>query len=400
MAARDAAAGGAGVGLDPAAVRALPLDEYAALLLRLGRYRVDPATGAVVSAHTGRPMAPQRNRETGYLQVQLSFSPVAVRLIAVHRLVAVAAWGAEAVRGRHVVHRDGDRAHNAVANLGLVDPPPRNRHPRPGDPAPAGPPAASCARCGTTGGTVRAPGRPPPRTSGARFGIDGGLCAVCYDGLHRRERRRLARAGGPSATPPAAPPGPQGARPDAGARRAAPDRVGRARAAGEAGRPGGLVRLDEAGRRALLALAAGERRARVARRYRVLLLLGDGQPPEAVAAALGCCRASVYGWAAAWRRAGAAGVRPAAARGGRGRALAGGGEAVLDARLRAAPQAFGHSAAGWTVALLLTELRAAGYAVGPRTVYRTLHRLGWRGTRRTLVRRRPDPAEQAPDTHR
>jgi transposase len=182
----------------------------------------------------------------------------------------------------------------------------------------------------------------------------------------------VARAG----APPAAPAGPRAERSDAGARRKAPDG---ARRAGAAGGPG---RLDAAGRRALLDLVAQERRARVARRYRALLLLGDGQPPEAVAAALGCCRASVYGWAAAWRRAGAAGVRPAATRGGRRRALAGGGEAVLDACLRATPQAFGHPAAGWTVALLLTELRAAGYAVGPRTVYRTLQRLGWRGTRR------------------
>jgi hypothetical protein len=65
MAARDSAAGGAGGGLDPAAVRALAMDDFAALLLRLGRYRVDPATGAVISARTGRPMAPRRNPETG-----------------------------------------------------------------------------------------------------------------------------------------------------------------------------------------------------------------------------------------------------------------------------------------------------------------------------------------------
>ena len=196
MAARGSAAGGAGAGLDPAAVRALPAEAFAALLLRLGRYRVDPATGAVVSAHTGRPMAPHRNRETGYLQVQLSFYPVAARRITVHRLVAIAAWGAEAVRGRHVVHRDGDRANNAAANLALVDPPPRNRHPGPGAPAPAGPPAAPCARCGTTGGTVRTPGRPPYRVSGARFGVAGRLCAVCYTSLWKQERRRLARAAG------------------------------------------------------------------------------------------------------------------------------------------------------------------------------------------------------------
>ena len=161
--------------LDPAAVRALPADAFAALLLRLGRYRVDPATGAVVSAHTGRPMAPQRNPQTGYLQVLLSFTRWPRG-----RSPCTAWWpsppGApDAVRGRHVVHRDGDRAHNAAANLALVDPPPRNRHPGPGAPAPAGPPAAPCARCGTTGGTVRTPGRPPRHERGA---VRGGRPAV------------------------------------------------------------------------------------------------------------------------------------------------------------------------------------------------------------------------------
>ena len=177
-------------GLDPAAVRALGADDLAALLLRLGHYRVEPATGAVVPAATGRPLVPQRNPETGYYQVQLSYRPVAVRTVAVHRLVAVAAWGVEAVRGRHVVHRDGDRAHNAVANLALVDPPPPTRRPGPG--APRAPAAAPCARCGTTGGWPRFPGRPPARTSGARFGIAGPLCAVCYENLRRQRRRREA----------------------------------------------------------------------------------------------------------------------------------------------------------------------------------------------------------------
>src|SRR5262245_20766990 len=108
MAAGDSAPGGAGTGLSPAAVRALPADAFAALLLRLGRYRVDPTTGAVVSGRTGRPLAPQRNPETGYQQVLLSYYPVAARPITVHRLVAIAAFGLAAVRGRHVVHRDGD----------------------------------------------------------------------------------------------------------------------------------------------------------------------------------------------------------------------------------------------------------------------------------------------------
>ena len=71
MASRGAPGSAAGPVPGPAAVRALPLDEYAALLLSLGRYRVDPATGAVVGPQ-GRPMVPQRNAETGYSHVLLS----------------------------------------------------------------------------------------------------------------------------------------------------------------------------------------------------------------------------------------------------------------------------------------------------------------------------------------
>jgi transposase len=137
--------------------------------------------------------------------------------------------------------------------------------------------------------------------------------------------------------------------------------------------------------------ARSERRSRVWRRYRAVVLLADGARPEVVAAALGCSRASVYGWAAAWRTAGVAGLR--------GRPP-GGGPSGLDARagplltglLAADPQARGHQATGWTVPLLRTELAAAGYAAGDRTIRRALHRLGWRWKRPKYVLGRPDPA--------
>ena len=45
------------------------------------------------------------------------------------------------------------------------------------------------------------------------------------------------------------------------------------------------------------------------RRYQAVLLLADGEPPGRVATALGCGVSSVYHWAAAWRRAGVAGLR-------------------------------------------------------------------------------------------
>lgn len=141
----------------------------------------------------------------------------------------------------------------------------------------------------------------------------------------------------------------------------------------------------------LEATAAAERRVRTWRRYRAVLLLAGGRPPGAVAAALGCSRASVYAWAAAWQREGIAGLR--------GRPP-GGGVARLDARagpllaalLAEDPQARDHQATGWTVPLLRAELAAAGVAAGERTVRRALHRLGYRWKRPRFVLGRPDPA--------
>lgn len=141
----------------------------------------------------------------------------------------------------------------------------------------------------------------------------------------------------------------------------------------------------------LEAAAAAERRVRAWRRCRAVLLLAEGQRPEAVAAALGCSRASVYGWAAAWRRAGLAGLR--------GRPHGGGVERLderagplLEDLLGQDPQARGHQATGWTVPLLRAEPAAAGIAAGERTVRRALHRLGYRWKRPRFVLGRPDPA--------
>ena len=62
--------------------------------------------------------------------------------------------------------------------------------------------------------------------------------------------------------------------------------------------------------RAELETAAGsERRVRVWRRDRAVLLRADGAPAAPVAASLGCSLSSVYGWAGAWRRDGLTGLR-------------------------------------------------------------------------------------------
>lgn len=147
-------------------------------------------------------------------------------------------------------------------------------------------------------------------------------------------------------------------------------------------------------RAALEAAAAGEKRTRRWKRYRAVLLLAEGQTPATVAHALECSRASVYGWAARWRAHGVAGLREGDHGGGRAK-LDATGEALLDGLLAGDPQAHGHQATGWTVPLLRTELAAAGYRVGERTIRRGLHRLGYRWKRPRYVLGRPDPAYEA-----
>jgi transposase len=149
--------------------------------------------------------------------------------------------------------------------------------------------------------------------------------------------------------------------------------------------------LSSLEQRALEQAAATERRVRVWRRYRAVLLLSEGQPPWVVAQLLGCSRASVYGWAAAWRRQGLPGLAGQAPGGGVARLEERAGP-LLEALLAADPQARGHHATGWTVPLLRSELTAAGIVAEERTIRRALHRLGWRWKRPKFVLGRPDPA--------
>ena len=149
--------------------------------------------------------------------------------------------------------------------------------------------------------------------------------------------------------------------------------------------------VTESQRTELEAAAAAEKRVRRWRRYQAVLLLADGHAPAAVARTLRCSRASVYAWAAAWRRTGVAGLREGDHGGGRVK-LAAAGAAALQDLLSADPQAWGHQATGWTVPLLRTELARADCVVGERTIRRALHRLGYRWKRPRYVMGRPDPA--------
>ena len=145
---------------------------------------------------------------------------------------------------------------------------------------------------------------------------------------------------------------------------------------------------------ALASAVASEPRTRCWKRYQAVLLVAAGLEPRLIARTLRCHVASVYGWVATWRREGMAGLaegpHPGAAR-----RVDEAGEAVLGTLLESDPQTHGHQATGWTVPLLPTELRHAGYEVSGRTIRRTLHRLGYRWKRPQYVLGRPDPAYAA-----
>jgi transposase len=149
--------------------------------------------------------------------------------------------------------------------------------------------------------------------------------------------------------------------------------------------------LTESQRTELEAAATSETRVRRWKRYRAVLLRDEGMTVAAVAQTLRCSQASVYAWTAAWRVAGAAGLREGDHRG-RPVTLDAVGAALLAELLGQDPQARGHRATGWTVPLLRSELAQAGYTIGARTIRRALHRLGYRWKRPRYVLGRPDPA--------
>ena len=151
------------------------------------------------------------------------------------------------------------------------------------------------------------------------------------------------------------------------------------------------ITVTEMHRAELEVAAAAETRVRRWKRYRAVLLRAEGMTVERVARTLTCSVASVYAWTAAWRQAGAAGLREGAHTG-RTRTLDASGDAVLASLLAEDPQSRGHQATGWTVPLLRTELAQTGIVVGGRTIRRALHRLGYRWKRPRYVLGRPDPA--------
>lgn len=154
------------------------------------------------------------------------------------------------------------------------------------------------------------------------------------------------------------------------------------------------VTLSETQRVELETAASAEKGVRRWKRFRAVLLRAEGMSVAAVARALQCSEASVYGWTARWRRSGVAGLREGDHGGGKAK-LDPAGQALLVGLLATDPQARSHQATGWTVPLLHTELAAAGYRLSPRTVRRAVHRLGYRWKRPQYVLGRPDPDYEA-----
>jgi transposase len=153
--------------------------------------------------------------------------------------------------------------------------------------------------------------------------------------------------------------------------------------------------LNPSERAELAEAASKEKRVRNWRRMRTIELLAEGRRPEAVAAALGCARSSVYAWARAWREIGLSGLREGR-RPGRKRALEGRADLLLGELLQQAnPQSRGYRSSGWTVPMLKSELAKSGYMVSERTVRRTLKRLGYRWKHPKYVLGRPDPDHES-----
>jgi transposase len=132
------------------------------------------------------------------------------------------------------------------------------------------------------------------------------------------------------------------------------------------------------------------RRVREWRRYRAVLLLGEGQKAPGIAATLRVSEASVYNWLAAWRAEGLAGLHEGV-HPGLAHRLDAAGMVWLDGLLGRDPQVYGYALTGWTVPALHTEATKAGYRLSPYTLRRAIWRLGWRWKRPKFVLGRPDP---------
>src|SRR5919202_2114664 len=131
--------------------------------------------------------------------------------------------------------------------------------------------------------------------------------------------------------------------------------------------------------------------AHLYRRTLAILEFARGQPPGAIAAALGVSRQSIYNWVRAYTAAHDPGDRADPPRPGRPTFWTEEAQSLLRALLRHAPDQLGYPGVNWTVPLLREALHAGtGRWVSDDTIRRALDRLGytWKRPRYVLD---PDP---------
>jgi hypothetical protein len=175
------------------AMKALPLVDYMEWMLKSGKYDVDVDTGIVINCRTGKPLKSRIDKE-GYPSVNLAFDGVVTRPVRVHRFIAVKLWGADAAKGNHVAHLDGNKKRSIRPNIEIKTPSAHLKHDYAiGIHKPiTGPWKKSwepCARCGDPDGPIRKGEQSPARNTGRRFGIEGDLCGRCLKILSGREYR-------------------------------------------------------------------------------------------------------------------------------------------------------------------------------------------------------------------
>lgn len=177
---------------------AMTRDEFIDDVLHERRYVVDPGSGRLVRGDPPRPIGYTRS-DNGYSQVTLYAVDGCRRHAYVHRVVAMAVWGRQSIRARHVAHRDRTKNRNESANL-WVPATTRDHFIYDGrNPEFLNAPKkcrerwGPCAQCGDPDGPIRKRERTPSRVSGRLFGVDGKICWRCYLALYeplRPERRR------------------------------------------------------------------------------------------------------------------------------------------------------------------------------------------------------------------
>lgn len=151
-------------------------------------------------------------------------------------------------------------------------------------------------------------------------------------------------------------------------------------------------------RTALEALVAGSKDVRQLKRSQALLAVAAGEAVAEVARRMQVARNTIYNWVARFQdRSGAIAERLVDAdRSGRPADLIQSIQEALPDLLAEKPTDYGYRAAEWTVDLLQTHLRKQSIDASVSTIRHALHELGYRWKRpRYVLRRRADTWRQS-----